>query len=106
MAGKLEKGQSLLLENLRFHRKEEANDEKFSKQLANLADDHVNTPLDRASRPCFDRRHHQVRAEISSGLLMEKELEYHRQGHGASGKAVCGDPGGAKVSDKIEVIKI
>src|ERR1700747_161286 len=38
MAGKLEKGQTLLLENLRFHAEEEANDEKFAKQLANLAD--------------------------------------------------------------------
>src|SRR5689334_23455844 len=38
MAGKLEKGQTLLLENLRFYAAEEANDEGFSKQLANLAD--------------------------------------------------------------------
>src|SRR4030081_1031875 len=38
MAFKLEKGQALLLENLRFHPEEEANDEKFSKQLATLAD--------------------------------------------------------------------
>src|ERR1051325_10910041 len=42
MAGKLEKGQTLLLENLRFHAEEEANDEKFSKQLANLCDYYVN----------------------------------------------------------------
>src|SRR5205823_953387 len=41
MAGKLEKGQTLLLENLRFRAEEEANDEKFSKQLANLADYYV-----------------------------------------------------------------
>src|SRR5258708_32160839 len=38
MAGKLEQGQTLLLENLRFHPDEEANDSKFAKQLAGLAD--------------------------------------------------------------------
>src|SRR6516164_3775805 len=42
MAGKLEKGQTLLLENLRFHSEEEANDEAFSKNLAHLADFYVN----------------------------------------------------------------
>src|SRR5690242_21169243 len=42
MAGHLEKGQTLLLENLRFHSEEEANDPKFSKQLANLCDYYVN----------------------------------------------------------------
>src|ERR1700693_1691626 len=45
IAGKLEKGQSLLLENLRFHAEEEANDEKFSRQLANLAEFYVNDAL-------------------------------------------------------------
>src|SRR5690242_7930322 len=42
MAAKLEKGQTLLLENLRFHPEEEANEEKFSKQLASLAEFYVN----------------------------------------------------------------
>src|ERR1043165_9462522 len=41
MAGKLEKGQTLLLENLRFHTEEEANDENFSKALARLAEYYV-----------------------------------------------------------------
>src|SRR5512133_2053312 len=41
MAGKLERGQTLLLENLRFHAEEEANDENFAKQLAKLADFYV-----------------------------------------------------------------
>src|SRR5689334_8126567 len=42
MAGKLERGQTLLLENVRYHPEEEANDEKFSKELAKLADFYVN----------------------------------------------------------------
>ena len=50
MAGKLEKGQSLLLENLRFHPEEEANEEKFSKQLGSLADYYVNDAFGAAHR--------------------------------------------------------
>ncbi len=50
MAGKLEKGQTLLLENLRFHAEEETNDEKFAKQLANLADFYVNDAFGTAHR--------------------------------------------------------
>src|SRR5437763_2766791 len=50
MAGKLEKGQTLLLENLRFHVEEEANDEEFAKQLAHLADFYVNDAFGSAHR--------------------------------------------------------
>src|SRR5438876_10146843 len=50
MAGQLEKGQTLLLENLRFHPEEEANDENFSKQLASLADYYVNDAFGAAHR--------------------------------------------------------
>src|SRR5438445_6288961 len=77
MAGKLEKGQTLLLENLRFHPEEEANDEKFSKQLAKLADYYVNDASGAAHRA------HASTVGITrfvqkaaAGLLMEKELEY------------------------------
>ncbi len=77
MAGKLEKGQSLLLENLRFHAEEEANDEKFAKQLAALAEYYVNDAFGTAHRA------HASTVGITkfvqksaAGLLMEKELEY------------------------------
>ena len=50
MALKLEKGQTLLLENLRFHAGEEANDEAFSRQLAALADLYVNDAFGSAHR--------------------------------------------------------
>src|SRR5579872_5865633 len=106
MAGKLEKGQTLLLENLRFHAEEEANDEKFSKQLAALADYYVNDAFGAAHRA------HASTVGVTkfvkksaAGLLMEKELRY-------LGKALQNpeDPfvailGGAKVSDKIAVIQ-
>src|SRR3954451_21406230 len=77
IAGKLEKGQTLLLENLRFHPEEEANDEKFSKQLASLADFYINDAFGTAHRA------HASTVGITkfvqksaAGLLMEKELEY------------------------------
>src|ERR1700726_453838 len=77
ISGKLEKGQSLLLENLRFHVEEEANDEKFSKQLASLADYYVNDAFGTAHRA------HASTVGITkfvqksaAGLLMEKELQY------------------------------
>jgi phosphoglycerate kinase len=106
MANKLEKGQTLLLENLRFHPEEEGNDEKFSRALAALADVYVNDAFGTAHRA------HASTVGITkfvdkaaAGLLMQKELEY-------LGKAVT-DPekpfvaiiGGAKVSDKIDVIR-
>src|SRR5246500_3182456 len=50
MAGKLEKGQTLLLENLRFYAEEESNDEAFSKKLAHLADFYVNDAFGTAHR--------------------------------------------------------
>ena len=102
----LESGQCLLLENLRFHPEEEANDEGFSKALAKLADYYVNDAFGTAHRA------HASTVGITkfvqksaAGLLMEKELEY-------LGKALH-DPrqpfiailGGAKVSDKIPVIQ-
>src|SRR6202042_1619257 len=50
VATQLEKGQTLLLENLRFHSEEEANDEKFARQLANLAEYYVNDAFGTAHR--------------------------------------------------------
>jgi phosphoglycerate kinase len=106
MAGKLEKGQSLLLENLRFHSEEEANDEKFSKQLANLADYYVNDAFGTAHRA------HASTVGITkfvqksaAGLLMEKELEYMGKALHLPEEPFVAILGGAKVSDKIGVIQ-
>jgi phosphoglycerate kinase len=106
MAGKLEKGQTLLLENLRFHAEEEANDEKFSKQLANLADYYVNDAFGTAHRA------HASTVGITkfvqksaAGLLMEKELEYLGRAMEHPEKPFLAILGGAKVSDKIAVIE-
>jgi phosphoglycerate kinase len=106
MAGKLEKGQSLLLENLRFHAEEEANDDKFSKQLANLADYYVNDAFGTAHRA------HASTVGITkfvqksaAGLLMEKELEYMGKALQSPEEPFVAILGGAKVSDKIGVIQ-
>jgi len=106
VAGKLEKGQSLLLENLRFHEQEEANDEKFAKQLASLADYYVNDAFGTAHRA------HASTVGITkfvqksaAGLLMEKELEYMGKALRDPEKPFVAVLGGAKVSDKIDVIR-
>src|SRR5213595_1119234 len=106
MAGKLEKGQTLLLENLRFHAEEETNDAKFAKQLANLADFYVNDAFGTAHRA------HASTVGITkfvqksaAGLLMEKELEYLGRATSHPEKPFIAILGGAKVSDKIGVIQ-
>jgi phosphoglycerate kinase len=106
MAAKLEKGQTLLLENLRFHAEEEANDEKFSQQLAALADVYVNDAFGTAHRA------HASTVGITrfldkaaAGLLMQKELEYLGQATSNPAKPFIAILGGAKVSDKIDVIR-
>ena len=101
----LKNGDIVLLENLRFHPEEEANDEEFAKQLASLCDVYVNDAFGTAHRAHASTvgiTHHVAKA--AAGLLMQKELEYLDR--------VLTDPqhpfiailGGAKVSDKIPVI--
>jgi len=106
LARNLEAGQALLLENLRFHPEEEANDEKFSRALAKLAELYVNDAFGTAHRAHASTVGiTKFVSKAAAGLLMEKELTY-------LGK-VLADPqrpfvailGGAKVSDKIGVIR-
>ena len=106
VAGKLEKGQTLLLENLRFHAEEEANDEKFSKQLASLAEYYVNDAFGTAHRA------HASTVGITkfmktsaAGLLMEKELQYLGRALHNPERPFVAILGGAKVTDKIPVIQ-
>ena len=106
MAGKLEKGQSLLLENLRFHPEEEANDDAFAKELAGLADFYVNDAFGAAHRAHASTvgiTHH-IKKSVA-GLLMEKELEYLGKALSHPETPFVAIIGGAKVSDKIAVIQ-
>jgi phosphoglycerate kinase len=99
-------GGLVLLENLRFHAEEEKNDPRFASQLASLADVYVNDAFGAAHRA-----HASVDAivrfvgEAGAGLLMEKELRYLGEAVGNPARPYVAVLGGAKVSDKIEVIE-
>lgn len=100
------KDRIVLLENLRFHKEEEKNDPDFSKALAALADCYVDDAFGAA---------HRAHASIAgmagfftdkaAGLLMQKELDYLTPMLTAPAKPFVTIMGGAKVSDKIGVIK-
>ncbi len=105
LSRQLESGQVLLLENLRFHPEEEANDPAFAKQLARLCDIYVNDAFGSAHRAHASTEGitHFV-SQSAAGLLMEKELNYLGKALESPEKPFVAILGGAKVSDKIEVI--
>lgn len=105
MAGQLKPGQVLMLENLRFHKEEEANDETFARALASLADVWVNDAFGTAHRA------HASTAgmapfvkEKACGLLIRKEIEQLGKVLKHPEKPFVTILGGSKVSDKIKVI--
>jgi phosphoglycerate kinase len=99
-------GEVLLLENLRYHAEEEKNDPEFSKKLAALCDLYVNDAFGSAHRA-----HASTVGMIAfvpkaaAGLLMDKELEYLGKATTSPERPCVAILGGAKVSDKIEVIQ-
>jgi phosphoglycerate kinase len=98
-------GGVVLLENLRFHPEEEKNDPQFSAQLASLADLYVDDAFGAAHRAHASVEgitHHLPQA--AAGMLMEEELRYLGHVLEAPEKPLVAIIGGAKVSDKIEVI--
>jgi phosphoglycerate kinase len=106
VATQLEKGQTLLLENLRFHAEEEANDEKFARQLANLAEYYVNDAFGTAHRAHASTvGMTKFMKECAAGMLMERELKYLGSALEHPEKPFVAILGGAKVSDKIGVIE-
>ena len=99
-------GEVVLLENLRFHPEEEKNDPEFSKKLAALCDVYVNDAFGSAHRAHASTVGMiQFVPKAAAGLLMDKELEWLGKATSQSRAAVHRDSGGAKVSDKIEVIQ-
>ncbi len=106
MAADLKPGQVILLENLRFHPEEEENDPDFAGQLAGLGDLYVNDAFGAAHRAhastegvthFFD--------EAISGYLMKKELQYLQDAIADPQRPFVAILGGAKVVDKIEVVR-
>jgi phosphoglycerate kinase len=104
MARKLPPGGILLLENLRFHREEEANDAKFARALASLADVYVNDAFGSAHRAHASTVGVTAYLPAVAGFLMEKELAFLGRALAAPARPFIAVLGGAKVSDKIEVI--
>jgi phosphoglycerate kinase len=99
-------GQILLLENLRYHAEEEKNDPGFAKQLASLCDVYVNDAFGSAHRAHASTVGMiQFVKQAAAGLLMDKELEYLTKVTKNPERPSVAILGGAKVSDKIEVIE-
>jgi phosphoglycerate kinase len=99
-------GEVLLLENLRFHVEEEGNDPGFSRQLAQLGDVYVNDAFGTAHRAHASTVGMiAYMKEAAAGLLMDKELEYLNKVTKNPARPCVAILGGAKVSDKIEVIQ-
>ncbi len=102
----LRTGQICLLENLRFHPEEEANDEGFAKQLAELCDVYIDDAFG-----CVHRAHASVHAlplmvrDRGAGFLLQKELAALGKVVDSPTKPFVAVLGGAKVSDKIEVVE-
>ncbi|MCW5960375.1 MAG: phosphoglycerate kinase [Pyrinomonadaceae bacterium] len=102
----LSSGDVLLLENLRLHPEEEKNAPEFSKKLANLCDVYVNDAFGTAHRAHASTAGITEFVEQSvAGLLMEKELEFLGKALEDPERPFVAILGGAKVSDKIPVIK-
>ncbi len=104
--GKLKRGNVLLLENLRFHREEDENDQTFSKELASLADIYVNDAFGTSHRKhastfgmasFFDLR--------LAGFLVDKELRFLTKIRETPDRPFVVIVGGAKIKDKIKAVK-
>lgn len=106
MVDQLRPGEVLLLENLRFHDEEKANDPEFSRQLAGLADIYVNDAFAVAHRA-----HASVvgvvpfMAQCAAGFLLQKEMDYFHRSVSDPSRPLVAIIGGAKVSSKLGALR-
>ena len=108
MVNALADGQVLLLENLRFHKEEEKNDPNFSKQLARYGDVYVNDAFGTAHREhasTFGVPQAMQGKPRVIGFLIQKELKFLGDAVSNPTRPFTAILGGAKVSDKIQVIR-
>jgi len=101
----MQPGDVLLLENLRFHAEEEANDPAFARQLADLADVYVNDAFGTAHRAHASTEGVAHYLPAVAGFLMEKEIDYLSRALENPARPFDAIIGGAKVSDKIAVLQ-
>jgi len=105
LVAQLRPGDVLLLENLRFHPEERANDPAFAAQLASLADVYVNDAFGTAHRAHASTVGVTKHLPAVAGFLMEKELEFLGRALESPEHPYVAILGGAKISDKIGVIR-
>jgi phosphoglycerate kinase len=102
---KMQPGDVVLLENLRFHEEEEKNDPDFAKALAEPGDVYVNDAFGSAHRAHASTEGvTKYIDKCAAGYLMQKELEYLGSAVSSPKKPYCAILGGAKISGKIDVI--
>ncbi len=104
-AEQLKPGQVLLLENTRFHAGETKNDPEMARQLASLADLYVNDAFGSAHRAHASTEGVAHHLPAVAGFLLEKEIKYLGQAIADPQRPFIAILGGAKVSDKIGVIR-
>lgn len=103
-ATKLEQGQILLLENVRFHKEETDNDSVFAKELASMAEIYVSDAFGSTHRAHASTAGVAEFLPAVSGFLIEKELQFLGNAISNPERPFVAILGGAKVSDKIGVI--
>lgn len=102
----LKDGEVLVLENLRFHPEEEKNDPEFARKLAALGEVYVNDAFGSAHRAHGSTEGiTKFLSPCAAGMLMEKELEYLSRAVEHPERPYTAIVGGAKVSDKIELLQ-
>ena len=106
MIDSMKDGDVLLLENLRFHKEEEKNDENFAKELASYGDVYVNDAFGSAHRAHASTEGvTKFIKKCAAGYLMQKELDYLSRVISSPAHPFTAILGGSKISGKIDVIK-
>ncbi len=102
---KMNNGDIIVLENLRFHPEEEANDKKFSRKLADMAELYVNDAFGTCHRAHASTYGVTKYIKSAAGFLVEKELRVMEKAIENPERPFIGMLGGVKISDKIKVIE-
>jgi len=105
IVSQMKEGDILLLENLRFYKEEEKNDSAFAKELARLANIYVNDAFGAAHRAHASTVGVAKYLPAVAGFLMERELQALRKILSNPERPFCSLIGGAKVSDKLELME-